>query len=112
MILVKPLLRQKVRKNSMGDQILLLISYMLIFCVSLMFVGLGGMFSERSGVINIGLEGIMVMGGFIGLLGLNLSLEGHKKKFFIYDILILVVGIVIFTISILIVLKYGVNYEI
>lgn len=46
------------------------------------------------------------------LLGLNLSLEGHKKKFFIYDILILVVGIVIFTISILIVLKYGVNYEI
>lgn len=50
----------------MGDQILLLLSYMLIFGVSLMFVALGGMFSEKSGVINIGLEGTMVVGGFCG----------------------------------------------
>ena len=47
---------------------LLLLQYTLIFASVLAFVALGGCFSEHSGVINIGLEGIMVIGALGGAL--------------------------------------------
>ena len=46
----------------------LLLQYTLIFAAVLMLVALGGCFSEHSGVINLGLEGIMVIGALGGAL--------------------------------------------
>ena len=50
---------------------LLLVKYTLLYMVVLMLVALGGMFSERSGIINIALEGIMVVGGLAGVLAVK-----------------------------------------
>lgn len=51
---------------------ILLLQYMIIFASVLSLVALGGCFSEHSGVINLGLEGIMVVGAMGGAMIMNL----------------------------------------
>ena len=50
---------------------ILLIQYTLLFASVLCLVALGGCFSEHSGIINLGLEGIMVMGALGGALTMS-----------------------------------------
>ena len=45
----------------------LLVSSMLIYAAPLIFTSIGGAFSEHAGIVNVGLEGIMVMGAFSGV---------------------------------------------
>ena len=49
----------------------LLLQYTLIFASVLIQVALGGCFAEHSGVINLGLEGIMIMGALGGALAMR-----------------------------------------
>ncbi|CYY39672.1 ABC transporter permease [Streptococcus suis] len=53
----------------------LLISQMLIYSAPLIFTSLGGVFSERGGIVNVGLEGIMVIGAFAGVV-FNIEFAG------------------------------------
>lgn len=50
----------------------IIISSTIAFGIPLLLVALGGMFSERSGIINIALEGIMIIGALVGCLVLGL----------------------------------------
>ena len=58
---------------------LLLVQYTIIFASVLCLVALGGCFSEHSGVINLGLEGIMVMGALGGAVTMFLLPSDSSK---------------------------------
>ena len=48
-----------------------IIQQTLLYAVPLMIVALAGVFAERSGIINLALEGIMIFGAFVGVLFVN-----------------------------------------
>lgn len=71
---------------------LLLIKYTLLYGIVLMLVALGGMFSEHSGIINIALEGIMVIGGLGGVLAVAM-LPNTLPAFVIVTVSVLVAAL-------------------
>ena len=54
-----------------------LIQQTLIYAIPLMIVALAGVFAERSGIINLALEGIMIFGAFIGVLFVR-TMQGQQ----------------------------------
>ena len=75
---------------------ILLLQYTLIFASVLILVALGGCFAEHSGVINLGLEGIMIMGalgnvytGFSFLKALNLPSSLYNMLPYIISLIVL-----------------------
>ena len=66
----------------------LLLQYTLLFASVLILVALGGCFSEHSGVINLGLEGIMVMGALGGALTLKYINSSLPSILIVFAVLI------------------------
>lgn len=54
------------------DILYFIVQQTMFFAIPLLIVAIGAMYSERSGVINIALEGIMVFGAFIGIFFINI----------------------------------------
>ena len=65
-----------------------LIQQTLIYAVPLMIVALAGVFAERSGIINLALEGIMIFGAFIGVLFVRL-MQGSAAVFLLCYLLVM-----------------------
>jgi simple sugar transport system permease protein len=57
------------------DTLYFLVQQTMFFSIPLLIVALGGMFSERGGIVNIALDGTMIIGAFTSILFINIFQE-------------------------------------
>ncbi len=81
-----------------------LLSASIRLSVPILFAALGGMYSERSGVVNIGLEGIMLVGAFAGVVG-----SYFTGSYWIGALVAILSGILIAALFALITVKIKIN---
>lgn len=77
------------------NQLAFLIQQMMLFSIPLLVVAIAGMFAERSGVVNIALEGTMIMGAFAGTVFLHFMQQGDSLTG--YPLLFLAMGVAALT---------------
>lgn len=73
------------------DSVISIVQLSFVSIVVLLIVALGGLMSEKSGVVNIGLEGLMLMGAFIGIWVIQIL----QRQTGINPHLILIIGILV-----------------
>ena len=66
MISVRSAKKRRSKLMSIVTILSILVSSMIVYAAPLIFTSIGGAYSEHAGVVNVGLEGIMVMGAFSG----------------------------------------------
>lgn len=64
----------------MWQIILQIFPYAIAYTVPLLIVALGALYCERSGIVNIGLEGLMIVGSFAGALAIYLLQNSYGTK--------------------------------
>ena len=71
----------------------------IMYAIPLLIVALGGCFAERSGIINLALEGEMIFGAFVGAIIVRIFLSNANGYLYNHQQLLFVVGLVISGIS-------------
>lgn len=75
------------------ETIYFILQRVFIAFIPLMIVALGGLITEKSGVTNIALEGLMIIGAFIGILVLQMLEKTDMNVHFIYFLAIIIGGL-------------------